>query len=88
MRNIAGNADPDPLYVEPGGGCHRLDHASDHAGSPGGPIKIPPASGVDLSVIWESIGRPEIPLAPGVSISDLNLWLRPGRGINHPPDQC
>ena len=45
-----------------------------------------PAGGIDLLAIWEGMGRPEIPLAPGVSISDLNQWLRRDLGINRPPE--
>ena len=43
-----------------------------------------PANGIDLIAIWERMGRPEIPLERGVSISDLNLWLQADRRINLP----
>ena len=43
-----------------------------------------PASGIDLIAIWKRMGRPEIPLERGVSISDLNLWLQADRRINLP----
>ena len=42
---------------------------------PGGPTRS-----ADLLGRWESMGRPKIPLSPGVSISDLRQWIKSQRG--------
>ena len=49
-----------------------------------GPLEIsawPPPDAGDLAGRWETLGRPEIPLSPGVSISELERWLSPAYNL-------
>ena len=41
----------------------------------------PPPDAADLLAQWEDLGRREIPLAPGISISDLELWFYTLHGL-------
>jgi len=44
----------------------------------------PPPDAADLVARWKELGRPEIPLSPGVFISNLERWLRPLHGLPTP----
>ena len=43
----------------------------------------PPTDADGLISRWNELDRPEIPLSPGVSISDLAVWLQPAIPIEH-----
>ena len=43
----------------------------------------PPPDADGLISAWNELDRPEIPLSPGVSISDLAVWLQPAIPIEH-----
>ena len=43
----------------------------------------PPTDADGLISRWNELDRPEIPLSPGVSISDLAVWLHPAIPIEH-----
>ena len=43
----------------------------------------PPPDADGLISRWNELDRPEIPLSPGVSISDLAVWLHPSIPIEH-----
>ena len=43
----------------------------------------PPTDADGLISRWNELDRPEIPLSPGVSISDLAVWLHPPISIEH-----
>ena len=43
----------------------------------------PPTDAAGLISRWNELDRPEIPLSPRVSISDLAVWLHPAIPIEH-----
>ena len=43
----------------------------------------PPTDAAGLISRWNELDRTEIPLSPGVSISDLAVWLHPAIPIEH-----
>ena len=43
----------------------------------------PPPDADGLISAWNELDRPEIPLSPGVSISDLAVWLHPAIPRDH-----
>ena len=47
----------------------------------------PPPDADGLISAWNELDRPEIPLSPGVSISDLAVWLQPAIPIEHTAEQ-
>ena len=47
----------------------------------------PPTDADGLISRWNELDRPEIPLSPGVSISDLAVWLHPAIPIEHTAEQ-
>ena len=47
----------------------------------------PPTDADGLISRWNELDRPEIPLSPGVSISDLAVWLQPAIPIEHTAEQ-
>jgi hypothetical protein len=55
------------------------------AASPRTPSWLPPDAS-DLLTRWEELGRPEIPLSPGVLISNLQKWLYFYEAAEYPPE--
>ena len=47
----------------------------------------PPPDADGLVSAWNELDRPEIPLSPGVFISDLAVWLQPAIPIEHTAEQ-
>ena len=43
----------------------------------------PPSDAVDLLARWEKLGRPEIPLSPGVLVTNLGTWFHPALPCEH-----
>ena len=41
----------------------------------------PPADADELLDQWDGLGRPEIPLSPGMTIVSLETWLDVPRGV-------
>ena len=46
----------------------------------------PPPDAAELLAWWEELGCREIPLSPGVSISNLRTWLYPHNPQGRPPE--
>lgn len=47
----------------------------------------PPQDAIELVAKWNQLERPQIPLSPGVSIADLERWLRSGEWEDRVSDQ-
>jgi len=47
----------------------------------GQPTTWPPPDAADLLARWKELGRPEIPLSTGMTITDLDRWLYPSHGL-------
>jgi hypothetical protein len=43
----------------------------------------PPTDAEELIAAWEEIGCPEIPLSPGISVSNLRTWFHPVSPTEH-----
>ena len=43
----------------------------------------PPSDAAELTTAWEELGCPEIPLSPGISVSNLRRWFHPITGREH-----
>ena len=43
----------------------------------------PPSDAEELIAAWEVHGRPEIPLSPGISVSNLRTWFHPVLPFEH-----
>jgi hypothetical protein len=64
---------------------HKADLLTLLAAEPAEP-SWPPADAAELLDRWEELGCREIPLSPGVTISDLRVWLFPGYPQDRPAE--
>lgn len=43
----------------------------------------PPGDAEELIAAWDELGCPEIPLSPGITVSNLRTWFQPMATIEH-----
>ena len=43
----------------------------------------PPTDAEELITVWDELGCPEIPLSPGIAVSNLRTWFHPALPAKH-----